>query len=61
MVAFQKVTLPAAGSMRLTLAIPIQDLTTWKSGALNLTPGTYTFATARSSRDITTQRTLTLG
>ncbi|MFG2432065.1 glycoside hydrolase family 3 protein [Streptomyces sp. NPDC048590] len=61
LVAFQKVTLPAAGGKRLTLAIPVQDLTTWKSGALTLTPGTYTFATARSSRDITTQRTLALG
>ncbi|MEV6308264.1 glycoside hydrolase family 3 C-terminal domain-containing protein [Streptomyces sp. NPDC051840] len=61
LVAFQKVTLPAAGGKRLTLAIPVQDLTTWKSGALTLTPGTYTLATARSSRDITTQRTLALG
>ncbi|MGW2169626.1 glycoside hydrolase family 3 C-terminal domain-containing protein [Streptomyces sp. NPDC005047] len=61
LVAFQKLTLPAAGSKRLTLTIPVQDLTVWTSGAATLTAGTYTFATARSSRAITAQRTLALG
>ncbi|MFE3518228.1 glycoside hydrolase family 3 C-terminal domain-containing protein [Streptomyces sp. NPDC059166] len=61
LVAFRKVTLPAAGTRRLTLTIPVQDLSTWNAGALTLVRGTYTFATARSSRDVTTRRTLTLG
>ncbi|WP_395571141.1 beta-glucosidase [Streptomyces sp. BK79] len=61
LVAFQKVTLPAAGSKRLSLTIPVQDLSVWSSGAMTLTPGAYTFATARSSRVITAQRSLTLG
>ncbi|WP_251074555.1 glycoside hydrolase family 3 protein [Streptomyces sp. ISL-12] len=61
LVAFQKVTLPAAGAKRLSLAIPVQDLTVWKPGAMTLVPGLYTFATARSSRDVTAQRTVTLG
>ncbi|MFH9861355.1 glycoside hydrolase family 3 protein [Streptomyces sp. NPDC017202] len=61
LVAFQKVTLPAAGSKRLTLTVPAQDLTVWKAGAWTLVPGSYTFTTARSSRDLTAQRTLTVG
>ena len=61
LVAFQKVTLPASGAGRLNLTIPVQDLTVWKSGAMTVTPGLYTFATARSSREVTAQRTLTLG
>ncbi|MCF2127789.1 glycoside hydrolase family 3 C-terminal domain-containing protein [Strepomyces sp. STD 3.1] len=61
LVAFQKVTLPAAGSRRLSLTIPAQDLSVWSSGAMTLTPGAYTFATARSSRVVTAQRALTLG
>jgi beta-glucosidase len=61
LVAFQKVTLPVAGSERLSLTIPVQDLGVWSSGAMTLTPGVYTFATARSSRAITAQRALTLG
>ncbi|MFH8798022.1 glycoside hydrolase family 3 C-terminal domain-containing protein [Streptomyces sp. NPDC017936] len=61
LVAFQKVTLPAAGSRRLTLTIPAQDLTVWRTGAWTLVPGSYTFATARSSRSLTAQRTLTIG
>ena len=61
LVAFQKVTLPAAGSKRLSLTIPVQDLSVWSSEAMTLTPGGYTFATARSSRVVTAQRALTLG
>ncbi|EGX58073.1 beta-glucosidase [Streptomyces zinciresistens K42] len=61
LVAFGKVTLPAAGSRRLTLTVPVQDLEVWTSGAMTLTRGRYTFATARSSRDVTAQRTLVLG
>ncbi|MET9502042.1 glycoside hydrolase family 3 C-terminal domain-containing protein [Streptomyces sp. NPDC006622] len=61
LVAFQKVTLPAAGTERLSLTIPVQDLTVWKSGAMTLVPGVHTFATARSSRAVTAQRSLTLG
>ncbi|MFG2322502.1 glycoside hydrolase family 3 protein [Streptomyces sp. NPDC048568] len=61
LVAFQKVTLPAAGSKRLSLTIPVQDLSVWSSGAMTLTPGVYTLATARSSRVVTAQRALTLG
>jgi beta-glucosidase len=61
LVAFQKVTLPAGGSKRLSLTIPVQDLSVWSSGAMTLTPGVYTFATARSSRVVTAQRALTLG
>lgn len=60
LVAFRKVTLGAAGSQRLTFTIPVQDLTVWKSGGWVLVPGSYTFATARSSRDLTAQRTLTI-
>jgi beta-glucosidase len=60
LVAFQKIILPAAGSKRLTLTIPTQDLTVWKAGARTLVPGSYTFATARSSRALTAQRTLTI-
>ncbi|MFF5106640.1 fibronectin type III-like domain-contianing protein [Streptomyces sp. NPDC000134] len=61
LVAFQKVTLPAGGTKRLGLTIPVQDLTVRRSGATTLVPGGYTFATARSSRAVTAQRTLTLG
>ncbi|MGV9455341.1 glycoside hydrolase family 3 protein [Streptomyces sp. NPDC003635] len=60
LVAFQKVTLPAAGSKRLTLTIPAQDLTVWKSGTWTLVPGLYVLATASSSRSLTAQRTLTI-
>ncbi len=60
LVVFRKVTLDAAGSQRLTLTIPAQDLTVWKSGNWVLVPGAYTFATARSSRDLTAQRALTI-
>ncbi|MCX2928232.1 fibronectin type III-like domain-contianing protein [Streptomyces sp. NEAU-W12] len=61
LVAFQKVTLPAAGSKRLSLTIPVQDLSVWSSETMTLTPGVYTFATACSSRVVTAQRALTLG
>ncbi|MET7293841.1 glycoside hydrolase family 3 C-terminal domain-containing protein [Streptomyces griseoloalbus] len=56
LVAFQKVTLPAAGAKRLSLTIPVEDLTVWKPGTMTLTPGVHTFATARSSRVVTAQR-----
>ncbi|MGV9503832.1 glycoside hydrolase family 3 protein [Streptomyces sp. NPDC003642] len=61
LVAFQKITLPPAGSQRITLTIPAQDLTVWKAGAWMLVPGSYSLATARSSRDLTAQRTVTIG
>jgi beta-glucosidase len=61
LVTFHKLTLPPAGSKRISLTIPAQDLAVWKSGTWTLVPGTYTFATARSSRTLTAQRTLTLG
>ncbi|TXS38491.1 beta-glucosidase H [Streptomyces sp. OR43] len=61
LVAFRKVTLPPAGTQRIGLTIPVQDLTVWSSGIWTLVPGTYTFATARSSRSVTAQRTLKLG
>ncbi|MGW5175363.1 glycoside hydrolase family 3 C-terminal domain-containing protein [Streptomyces sp. NPDC004082] len=60
LVAFRKVTLAPAASRRLTLTVPVQDLTVWKAGAWTLVPGTYTFATARSSRDLTARRALSL-
>jgi beta-glucosidase len=60
LVAFRKVTLDAAGSQRLTFTIPAHDLTVWKTGAWTLVPGSYTFATARSSRSLTAQRNLTI-
>ncbi|MGW5617158.1 glycoside hydrolase family 3 protein [Streptomyces sp. NPDC003877] len=61
LVAFHKMTLPPAASQRITLTIPAQDLTVWKAGAWTLVPGSYTLATARSSRDLTAQRTVTVG
>jgi beta-glucosidase len=61
LVAFQKMTLPPAGSQRITLTIPAQDLMVWKAGAWTLVPGSYTLATARSSRDLTAQRTVAIG
>ncbi|MEU1433757.1 glycoside hydrolase family 3 C-terminal domain-containing protein [Streptomyces sp. NPDC005786] len=60
LVAFRKVTLAAAGSQRLTLRIPAQDLTVWKPGGWVLVPGSYTFATAHSSRELTARRSLTI-
>ncbi|MET7441353.1 fibronectin type III-like domain-contianing protein [Streptomyces sp. NPDC005496] len=60
LVAFRKVILAPAASRRLTLTVPVQDLTVWKAGAWTLVPGTYTFATARSSRDLTARRALSL-
>ncbi|MEV6407408.1 glycoside hydrolase family 3 C-terminal domain-containing protein [Streptomyces bobili] len=56
LVAFRKVTLAPAASTRITLTVPAQDLTVWKSGTWTLVPGTYTIATAHSSRDITAHR-----
>ncbi|MEU9590960.1 glycoside hydrolase family 3 C-terminal domain-containing protein [Streptomyces sp. NPDC048193] len=58
LVAFRKVTLPAGGTQRVTLTVPAQDLTEWQPGGWRLVPGSYTFAVARSSRDITVQRVL---
>lgn len=60
LVAFRKVTLPAGGSRRLTFTIAAQDLTIWQAGAWTLVPGSYTLATARSSRSPTAQRALTI-
>ncbi|CAM5659629.1 beta-glucosidase OS=Streptomyces alboniger OX=132473 GN=CP975_31675 PE=3 SV=1 [Streptomyces alboniger] len=54
-------TSPRPARQRVSLKIPARDLTVWKAGALTLVPGAYTFATARSSRALTAQRTLTLG
>ncbi|MDQ0585479.1 glycoside hydrolase family 3 protein [Streptomyces rishiriensis] len=61
LVAFRKVTLAPAAGKRLTLTIPVRELTVRRSGSWSLTPGTYTFATAQSSRNITAQRSLALG
>ncbi|MEV2248348.1 glycoside hydrolase family 3 C-terminal domain-containing protein [Streptomyces sp. NPDC049970] len=60
LVAFRKVVLEAAGSQRLTFTVPAQDLTVWQPGGWVLVPGSYTFATAHSTRDLTAQRTLTI-
>lgn len=56
LVAFRKLTLAPAGSQRLTVTIPVDNLTIWKAGAWALVPGRYAFATAHSSRDLTAQR-----
>ncbi|MFJ3445736.1 glycoside hydrolase family 3 protein [Streptomyces sp. NPDC086081] len=61
LVAFHKITLPPAASQRITLTILAQDLTVWRAGTWTLVPGSYTLATARSSRDLTAQRTVTIG
>ncbi|MCL7424760.1 glycoside hydrolase family 3 C-terminal domain-containing protein [Streptomyces sp. YS415] len=61
LVAFRKVTLDPGTSKRLTITVPVQDLTVWTAGTWKLVPGTYTFATARSSRDLTAQRAVPLG
>ncbi|MET7644348.1 glycoside hydrolase family 3 C-terminal domain-containing protein [Streptomyces sp. NPDC005426] len=60
LVGFRKVTLDAASSQRLTFVIPAQDLSVWKQGGWALVPGSYTLATAHSSRDLTGQRILTV-
>ncbi|WP_371554831.1 glycoside hydrolase family 3 C-terminal domain-containing protein [Streptomyces longwoodensis] len=60
LVGFQKVTLPPGGSKQLAFTIPAQDLAIRSSNAWTVVPGTYTLATARSSRDITAQRAVTL-
>ncbi|XQE90515.1 glycoside hydrolase family 3 C-terminal domain-containing protein [Streptomyces microflavus] len=59
--AFRKTTLAPGASRRLTFTIPTDDLTVWTSGTWSLVPGLYTFATARNSRAVTTQRNLTIG
>lgn len=61
LVAFQKVALDAGGSRRLTFTVSPGDLSVWQSGGWVLTPGLYTFATARSSRHLTAQRSVTVG
>ncbi|MHC3470801.1 glycoside hydrolase family 3 protein [Streptomyces sp. 7R007] len=61
LVAFAKVTLKPAQSQRVTLTVPAANLMVWQSGKWSLVPGPYTFATARSSRDITGQRILSIG
>ncbi|WEH38293.1 glycoside hydrolase family 3 C-terminal domain-containing protein [Streptomyces sp. AM 2-1-1] len=61
LVAFRKVTLDPAGSRRLTFTVPREDLSVRQSGTWILAPGLYTFATARSSRQLTAQRSLTVG
>ncbi|WP_327673462.1 MULTISPECIES: glycoside hydrolase family 3 C-terminal domain-containing protein [unclassified Streptomyces] len=61
LVAFHKVSLPAKKSTRLELSVPVAELRVWKSGRWTLVPGSYTFAVARSSRDVTAQRTVTVG
>ncbi|WP_425826144.1 glycoside hydrolase family 3 protein [Streptomyces fractus] len=61
LVAFRKVSLAAKASSRIELTIPASDLTVWAAGRWSLVVGRYTFAVARSSRDITTRRTVTIG
>ncbi|MFJ6250520.1 MULTISPECIES: glycoside hydrolase family 3 protein [unclassified Streptomyces] len=60
LVAFRKLTLAPGASQRITLTIPADDLTIWNAGTWTLVPGLYTFATARNSRTITAQRTVTI-
>ncbi|GAA2927223.1 hypothetical protein GCM10010446_09580 [Streptomyces enissocaesilis] len=44
-----------------SITVASQELTVWTSGTWTLVPGRCTFATARTSRSVTAQRTLTLG
>jgi beta-glucosidase len=60
LVAFRKVTLIPGASQRITFTVPTDDLTVWSSGAWTLVPGLYTLATARNSRAMTAQRTVTI-
>ncbi|WP_411108918.1 glycoside hydrolase family 3 protein [Streptomyces sp. c-19] len=61
LVAFHKLTLAPGANQRVGFTIPADDLTVWNSGTWTLVPGLYTFATARNSRAMTAQRTLSLG
>lgn len=61
LVAFGKVSLDRGAAQRLVFTIAPEDLMVWDSGNWTLIPGLYTFAAARASRDITGQRTLTIG
>ncbi|MFF9500949.1 glycoside hydrolase family 3 protein [Streptomyces sp. NPDC014656] len=60
LVAFRKLTLAPGAGRRVTLTVPADDLTVWSSGAWKLVPGLYIFATARDSRTMTAQRTVTV-
>ncbi|MFJ6518725.1 glycoside hydrolase family 3 protein [Streptomyces filamentosus] len=60
LVAFRKLTLAPGASQRITLTVPADDLTIWSAGVWTLVPGLYTFATARNSRTMTAQRTVTV-
>lgn len=61
LVGFRKVSLAAKKSTRIELRVPVAELRVWKSGRWTLVPGSCTFAVARSSRDVTAQRTVTVG
>ncbi|MFI5806753.1 fibronectin type III-like domain-contianing protein [Streptomyces sp. NPDC051561] len=58
--AFRKLTLASGAKQRTTCTIPADDLSIWHAGNWTLVPGLYTFATARNSRAMTVQRTLTI-
>ncbi|MFI0240452.1 beta-glucosidase [Streptomyces sp. NPDC016845] len=58
LVAFRKVPLAARASTRIEFTVPAEELTVWQSGKWSLAAGTYTLATARSSRAVTAQRAI---
>ncbi|MEU2250932.1 glycoside hydrolase family 3 C-terminal domain-containing protein [Streptomyces sp. NPDC019224] len=60
LVGFCKLTLAPAAARRITFTVPADDLTIWDAGTWTLVPGLYTFATARDSRTMTAQRTVTV-
>ncbi|NGO77636.1 beta-glucosidase [Streptomyces sp. YC504] len=60
LVGFRKVTLQAKASTRMELSVPVRELMTWTAGRWELVPGTYTLAVARSARDVTAQRAVTI-
>ncbi|MFJ8659697.1 glycoside hydrolase family 3 C-terminal domain-containing protein [Streptomyces sp. NPDC093795] len=60
LVAFRKLTLAPGAGRRITFTIPTDDLTVWSNGAWTLVPGLYALATARNSRAMTAQRTVTI-
>ncbi|MET7345536.1 glycoside hydrolase family 3 protein [Streptomyces sp. NPDC087866] len=60
LVDFRKLTVAPATSQRITFTIPADDLTIWSAGTWKIVPGLYTLATARDSRTMTAQRTVSI-
>lgn len=60
LVAFRKLTLQPRQSTQLTITVPAQDLSVWKSATWTLVPGLYTVSAGHSSRDLPVQRTVTI-